>query len=60
MPAEPVWLMAKLTRGYLQPLINGRIDLTFTAMGTCDGSTIALGPAAGKPFFAQQIRAATP
>ncbi|HEX3726670.1 MAG TPA: hypothetical protein VHV08_10525 [Pirellulales bacterium] len=48
---------AKLARGYLVPLTKGKIKLTFTAVGTCDGSHISLSGAGGQPILAHYLRA---
>jgi hypothetical protein len=54
---DPVSLCAKFTRGYLVPLVNSRIELTFTAEGVSDGSHIVLKSAKGQTVLDQYLRA---
>ncbi len=54
---DPVALCAKLTRGYLVPLVRTKIGLTFTAEGTSDGTHVQLQDAKGKLLVNQFLRA---
>ncbi len=55
--SEPCVYAAKISRGYLVPLVDTPIALQFTAMGDRDGAHIALHDADGKPLVNQWIRA---
>jgi len=48
---------AKLARGYLVPLTDEQITLTFTAVGLRDGSYVGLSGAAGKRLLDRYLRA---
>jgi hypothetical protein len=55
--SEPTSMLVKLTRGYLVPLVGGRIQLRFTALGARDGSHVMIHDRAKKALAAQWIRA---
>jgi hypothetical protein len=54
---EPRSYVAKLTRGFLVPLVRSRIVLTFTTVGPSDGMHLRMQSAQGQTLVNQFLRA---
>jgi len=54
---EPSVQLTKFTRGYLVPLVRGKVELTFTAMGQRDGSHVSVTAAGDKSLLDRFLRA---
>lgn len=55
--AEPCWMEVKHSQGYLVPLVAGRMQLTFTAMGSRDGSTVTIQDSKQEKILDRSLRA---